>query len=159
MYSAPLPGAGWSKRLASWSAWGGAAGPPAQAASIRMGSSDRQRPRFTGRLLALASSLYERRSANVPSPSPSGHRRGDQGHRSATFALPAIIPRGTPTHRPFDDAALAHEGGRKAAHRHPDAATHSRVYRRHAGADVGGIPAPLQDLGLVVELVGAVGDT
>src|SRR5215213_235460 len=83
----------------------------------------------------------------------------------AAGALPAIALGRAALHCPLDDAVLAHERRRKAADRSPPSAAPSpaptavaRVERRRTGVDVRGVPAPLQDLGAVLELVAVVGD-
>src|SRR3977135_3510800 len=87
----------------------------------------------------------------------SARRRGAvNGHSIAAAALPAIGLRGALGDRPLHDTALPHQGGREAAHRHPYAPADACIGRRPAADDVGRVPAPLQDLGLLVELVAVV---
>ena len=80
------------------------------------------------------------------------------GDRVAAAALPAIGLGVALGDRPFDDAALPHQGRREAADRHPHSPANALVGRRPAAGDVGRVPAPLQDLGVLVELVAVVGN-
>src|SRR5215470_8992984 len=88
----------------------------------------------------------------APSPArclSARRRRGVDAHRITAAALPAVGLRGAPGDGPFDDAALPHHLGRETADRRPHPPADALIGRRPAGSDVRGVPAPLQDLGVL----------